>query len=32
MRQRGREAGRLRVMKYFPGSETEFVGNTMTNR
>jgi len=32
VRQRGREAGRLRGMKYFPGSETEFVGNTMTNR
>jgi len=32
VRQRGREVERLRGMKYFPGSETQFVGNTMTNR
>jgi len=27
-----REVERLRGMKCFPGSETHFVGNTMTNR
>jgi len=27
-----REVERLRGMKCFPGGETQFVGNTMTNR
>ena len=32
MRDEFREVERLSGVKCFPGSETQFVGNTMTNR
>ena len=32
MRNEYRQVERLRGMKYFPGGETQFVGNTITNR